>query len=761
MSRRAGAILLGVVTASALIAVASILIHRSRSTTAPTILASKPIPPLTTNPAGPTSLPAATTKPFASYIDAVRGEYADLPTTQPLSIPLDLPQAAHLVLHHPVYVSVPPGEDLWITCPDARPTEDVLKEAIDPKANPQAHVIREHVAFVHWMPSDNAAWPPHLICRRDDGGGYDVLWASGRRSLPARRDYLWNRAISWNERIVVPCRSGVSVFTLEPHLEESYVELVTSQASPASQPATHPTAPATRSVLGDDGHSQEAQALLDGRGVLAWMPADSKETGGGGAARFVDDHWQRLTPAEGWPDRIVHLVPLLDGSVLQISRTDADATRLDLATLDATAVDENKISQFVDGLSDADPVKRNAAYEQLTRYGPGIWPILEKLMNDQPPEAQARLKQLLHDRVQPTLGGMSLLGDKSLRVAARLADGGVVLYAEQGVSIPNPDGGDPGERAPAWISLRPGRVIELLPESLTTDLTPDRSRLFALGNDWVVSDAAGGYKRFIGNGFINLLRKEEARFTELVGVDHRGRWVFRTPAAASNETLIIDPTLLDPTPRLPAWELPIAESVGWDKENWPVVKHGEAAYALAEKDWRLLDKGERMFTRADEIPPTTLPTTRPVSATGPTTTAVNLPATTQSTEPPLLVTPDGTRYDGGLTDLRVTRNGQTVTWRLPAIANGSSTPHLIGVADGRLFLFNQPGRVLRIRPTPSGAAPFRIEATFTDDIPNVDDPTRIWLDPAGRIDVAWESHLTVLFPSGFIPPEIVEKVQRR
>jgi hypothetical protein len=80
-------------------------------------------------------------------------------------------------------------------------------------------------------------------------------------------------------------------------------------------------------------------------------------------------------------------------------------------------------------------------------------------------------------------------------------------------------------------------------------------------------------------------------------------------------------------------------------------------------------------------------------------------------------------------------------------------PVLIHTAD-RLFLFNQPGRVLRIKPTPSTAESFELEATFTHRIPNIDDPARIWLDPAGRIIIAYGNELAILFPAGRIPPEL-------
>ena len=75
--------------------------------------------------------------------------------------------------------------------------------------------------------------------------------------------------------------------------------------------------------------------------------------------------------------------------------------------------------------------------------------------------------------------------------------------------------------------------------------------------------------------------------------------------------------------------------------------------------------------------------------------------------------------------------------------------------DGLLFLFNQPGRLLRIRPTPDLNEPFKLEATFTRDIPNADHPARVWLDPAGRIDFVTDGNvLTIAFQAGIIPKEI-------
>ena len=175
-----------------------------------------------------------------------------------------------------------------------------------------------------------------------------------------------------------------------------------------------------------------------------------------------------------------------------------------------------------------------------------------------------------------------------------------------------------------------------------------------------------------------------------------------------------------------------------------MIKNG-AAYALDETDWRGLDKDEKTFGRPQDLPPNAAPTTGPTSA--------------PSAEAPILTAPDGTRYFGGLTDLRVTEpDGHQITWALPPAANGTGPVALVRAADGRLFLFNQRGRVLRIARTPDGAEPFKLEATFTHNVPSTSHFTRVWLDPANRIDMEWDNRLAIFFPDGYIPRPILEKM---
>jgi hypothetical protein len=86
-------------------------------------------------------------------------------------------------------------------------------------------------------------------------------------------------------------------------------------------------------------------------------------------------------------------------------------------------------------------------------------------------------------------------------------------------------------------------------------------------------------------------------------------------------------------------------------------------------------------------------------------------------------------------------------------------PILIESPDHHLFLFNQPGKCARLVATPGADEPFKLEAVFTHNLPNTSDPTRIWLDPSGRICMTYDKNqLLIMFPEGRIPPEIAQKM---
>lgn len=672
--------------------------------------------PTTQTAAVPASAPLA---PPKEYMDVVLRTYPRLPTTEPLGVPLELPDAAHLVLHDPIYVCS--RNDLWITHPDAPPVGTVLRKA----SEEQTHVVGENVLFVHWSATESGQWAPNLIVKSPEG---ETQWVTAARRTPLpNAAYRWDHALSWNDQIIVPTSTGISILNRDG--KSDAIELMKAAS----------TSPTTNRA----SDAPIAQIMFDTRGLIAWIPWDNGKSGGNGAARYVDGKWTRLDASTGWPEKLIQLIPLLDGSIIRIARGDDGNAQVTLAVTESASVDEKRISMLVDKLSDPDADQRKRAYEELTRYGSALWPVLEKLLDNQPPETQARLRELLKGKLQPTLGALRL-NPGPLQTVTRHRDGGVILYAEAGVSISRGED-QPDTVVPAWISIRPGRSIQLLPDTMTTDLQPGSCQIISWGDEWIVSDPVQGVRRFLGNSFDPLLRKSEQDYQSFVAIDRRGRWLFRKPGTRS-DTLIVDPTIPDPRPKLPVWVYEVTKGkTGWSKDNWPAIDRG-GAWKLKEAGWEAMDeaKGEKLIT---ELPP------EPAQRAKPTSTSA--PATTQSS-PPLFVDKDGNQYFDGVNTLRlVQKDGKEFRWKLPDAATGEGKPTLIEAGEHRLFLFNAPGRVLRIHRTPASTQPFELEATFTRNVPNSEYVRRIWLDPAGRIIIAYEDNdLAILFPDGRIPPEI-------
>ena len=121
--------------------------------------------------------------------------------------------------------------------------------------------------------------------------------------------------------------------------------------------------------------------------------------------------------------------------------------------------------------------------------------------------------------------------------------------------------------------------------------------------------------------------------------------------------------------------------------------------------------------------------------------------------------PDGRRYFGGIDSLRVvTPGGEDVSWPLPAEAVGTGRAAQVKLAvdeKGRLFLFNRPGRVVRIEPTEGDAdQPYEVIGVFTEQIPGAV-PRRVWVDPAGRVCAAYFGDtVVVMWPDGQVPAPI-------
>lgn len=678
--------------------------------------------------AGPTTAPAAqaatapTTKPKElTYVDVVRTAYPKLPATQPLGVPVDLADAGKFVLDVPVYLC--PRGDLWVTHPRAGDTTAVVWAANED----QIHLIREPVVFAFWAIDQDGKWFPRPVVRTS-GGAYEWVGREERFATTAGRAYRWDAAMILNDGVAVPTDRGVSVFTFTPEYRENYHEVV------------------------KEAGANPPQIVLDASGFLAWSPWDGDKPGGKGAVRYVDGTWTDIAPGDSWPEKILHLVPLLDGTILQLYREELTGpVKLAMSVVQSVEIDEKVIADLVDKLSDNDPETRSAAYAELTRYGNASWPILEKLLDDQPPETRIRLQELLRNRIQPTLGGRAPV-DGAMQIADRFTDGGIALYLPAGVRVPDPYDASKPPRVvkPAWISIRPGRAIELLDKVLVRDLPPQKQDLYAFDNEWVTSDAMQGPQRLYGNHLEPLLDKDEIAFRHVIGADRRGRWLFRNPEDPG-KTLVLDPTLPDPTPKLPVWRLPVQNGlVGWTKSDWPAVK-GSAnlvrkldAWALLEKGWQPIDPAKEQFII--EMPKDAPPAAPAANA-----------STTQPFGPPILTDNEGRTYHEGKDVLVVVEpDGRQVKWPLPPNAVGNAEKvWLIRSNEGLLFLFNQPGRVVRITPTPDAAEPYKVEAVFTNRIPNSDKIQRIWLDPAGRIVMMYEKNkLAILFPTGRVPKDI-------
>jgi hypothetical protein len=689
--------------------------------------------PVTMPAAQPTTGPSTTPAegPPVDYAGIVRQALPALRATEPLVSPLDLRDAAVIKLSSPLYIC---GRgDLWITRADAPPDTGstlTIAEAT------QTHLIRERPAFVWWQAgADAGRWYPWLACRA--ANGYEWIGPGSHRvAMPTDETFDWPRAIFWrDDAVVVPTTRGVAIIRFGEN------DRPTVDAIDLLDPDT---------AAAEKNGSAEAELLApqfvtDAEGVLAWVPpGDDARPRGRGVARYVDGRWSMLDAAR-WPASTLQLVPLADGTIVRLITEPAAGggmnpkVTLSLEPLTAGAVDEAKVTALVEQLSERDPRARQAAFLELTQFGPGAWPVLEKLRDDQPPEAQLRIGQLLRERTRPSLAGMSAVDDQ-LQVVARDRAGGVVLYAGKGVSIDDASARpNPQVVAPAWIALRPGRAAELLPETLVGNLKPRQHQLDIIGQDWLVTDAIHGPRRYLGRKLVKLLPTDDAKvYHHVIGIDRRGRWVFsdRGPAdtAAPDDRrdvrmLILDPTLPDPTPRLPGWAIGDTTAAGWTVDGWPAVTVKGKNFKLMEAGWSRLDPRKETLITAMPIGPTTTPTL-------------------------LWTGPDGSTYADGTSKLVFRgKAGTETTLPLPVEAAGQPPVHLAVLADREtLLLMNTPGRIVRLKRGHDGQ--LTVEATFTNKVPN-GPIRRFWLDPAGRLCVAHDaSSLTVLFPAGVVPSQI-------
>jgi hypothetical protein len=107
----------------------------------------------------------------------------------------------------------------------------MLTAAIDE----QTHLLRDTIAFVHWARTTAASGDPrpHRARRRRVRARLRRL----AHAVAGKFPYLWHRALSWNDKIVVPTETGLSVITVGDKLDEQHHEF----ASPATQKTRPPS----------------------------------------------------------------------------------------------------------------------------------------------------------------------------------------------------------------------------------------------------------------------------------------------------------------------------------------------------------------------------------------------------------------------------------------------------------------------------------------------------------------------------------------
>ena len=538
-------------------------------------------PKPTTRPATqPATRPAEEEPPktLTSYLDVLRDARPDYPATRPLERPVGLDEADRVSFDVPLYLDA--AGNLWLSHPRGESAADVVAGDLQR----QTFVTQEPVEFAWWKGGPRV----ELIVRRADGG-HDWVHETGRASVPASDagDYDFDRAFPVGDSLVVPTVGGAAVLTPAGRPEDP--ERFLRRYGNASGASGDGTVEVAAVKLFDGENPPPTEIRTDGVGLLAWVPWDDglDVPGGTGVARHFGGAWSVLPAGDGWADRPVHLMPLADGSVLQIAVDDAgDAGDAEMRTLPLNefTVDRAAIEQLVANLTAYDRSTRDAAFAQLSQAGAAVWPVLEELKESARPRARAEIEQLLATRDSPTLGGL-IPEPGPVRVRSRLDDGGAVLAYDEGVAIPDVAGVSVLRR-PAYLIVRPGKRVGPLSDLLVSELEADLAAdLYAYGDELIVGGDGEGPRRFGLNHFAPVLGEADQHFDVPLGIDRLGRWLFRQSVDDTGRTLVLDVRLADPAPSLPTWVIETGElgEAGWDPADWPTMKLGGA--------WRLLEAG--------------------------------------------------------------------------------------------------------------------------------------------------------------------------
>ena len=168
-----------------------------------------------------------------TYGQLLHADLPNYPQTRPWGIPVELNDAAHIVLDEPVYVCS--RGDIWIT----RAGRGTIARRLRAPGGESEHLVDRRIAYVVWALNRRGVWQPSAVCR--NGAGYEIVSATDRRPIPWHRGYRWELAATWDDggvtRLIVPTDEGVSIVTLGKELSEDYCQLMDMAAT------TKPTVP--------------------------------------------------------------------------------------------------------------------------------------------------------------------------------------------------------------------------------------------------------------------------------------------------------------------------------------------------------------------------------------------------------------------------------------------------------------------------------------------------------------------------------------
>jgi len=159
---------------------------------------------------------------------------------------------------------------------------------------------------------------------------------------------------------------------------------------------------------------RRAGGAVDTRGLLAWIPADEKFAPDAG--REIFERTMDTIGFDYWPGDIVYLVPLLDGSVLQIRHERRQCPDVCDARSRTSMI--KRLPRWWINWPIDDPDKRAADLSRLAQYGPKVNPILEKLAAARP---RNRRRESLNWCRGQTLAAMAINGNQ-LNFKSRLRD---------------------------------------------------------------------------------------------------------------------------------------------------------------------------------------------------------------------------------------------------------------------------------------------------------------------------------------------------